>query len=81
MGWQKYEAKRDCPALNKDTIFQVQNDYVAPKLAHEQRQLEILRSDAGSNPNSTHRKLIGAQESFVEELLVMLDHLKRVAPL
>ena len=36
-------------ALGKDTIFRVQNDYVAPKLAHKQRQLENLRTDAGSN--------------------------------
>ena len=68
-------------ALSKDTIFRVQNDYVALKLAHEQRQLENLRADAGSNPSSTQRKLIGAQEAFVEELRVFLDNLKRVAPL
>ena len=63
-------------ALSKDTIFRVQNDYVAPKLAHEQRQLENLRTDAGSNPSSTQSKLIGAQEAFVEELRVFLDHSK-----
>ena len=27
-------------AFTKDTLFRVQNDYVAPKLAHEERQLE-----------------------------------------
>ncbi len=32
-------------ALSKDTLFRVQNDYVAPKLAHEQRQLESLRTE------------------------------------
>ncbi len=29
-------------AFSKDTLFRVQNDYVAPKLAHEERKLESL---------------------------------------
>lgn len=68
-------------ALNKDTLFRVQNDYVAPKLAHELRQLESLRADAGSNPSGAQRKLIQAQEAFVDELRVFLDEVRRIAPL
>src|SRR5208337_1572082 len=54
--------------LNKDTLFRVQADYVAPKLAHEQRQLDGQRADVGPNPNSSQRKAIEAQEAFVREL-------------
>jgi hypothetical protein len=68
-------------AFTRDTLFRVQTDYVAPKLGHEQRQLEILRVEAGPNPNSAQRKVIEAQKLFVEELQDLLDEVKRVAPL
>lgn len=68
-------------AFSKDTVFRVQNDYVAPKLSHEQRKLEGLRVEAGPNPSSAQRKTIAAQETFVEELQAFLDEVKRVAPL
>ena len=68
-------------ALTKDTVFRVQNDYVAPKLAHEQHQLESLRTDSGSSPSGAQRKAIAAQGAFVDELGVLLEEVKRVAPL
>lgn len=68
-------------AFTKDTLFRVQNDYVAPKLAHEERQLETLRAEAGPDPVTAQRKAIEAQEAFVEELRTFLDEVKRVAPL
>jgi hypothetical protein len=68
-------------AFNKDTMFRVQHDYVALKLAHEQRQLEGIRSEAGPNPSSAQRKAITAKETFVGELQAFLDEVKRVAPL
>jgi len=68
-------------AFTKDTLFRVQNDYVAPKLAHEQRQLEGMRAEAGANPSSTQHNAIGAKEAFIEELRALLDEVKRVAPL
>jgi hypothetical protein len=67
--------------VNEDTLFRVQYDFVAPKLVYEQRQLEGMRADAGPNPRSTQRKIIEAQEKFVEELQDFLDQLKQVAPL
>ncbi|GLS17295.1 hypothetical protein GCM10007874_03100 [Labrys miyagiensis] len=67
--------------LNKDTFFRVQTDYVSPKLAHEQRQLEGLRNDAGPNPNAAQRKIIESQESFIGELQSLLEDLRHVAPL
>ena len=68
-------------AFTKDTLFRVQNDYVAPKLVHEQRRLEGIRAEAGPNPSSVQRKAIAATEAFVEELQGFLDEVKRVAPL
>lgn len=68
-------------AFSKDTLFRVQHDYVAPKLAHEERQLETLRAEAGPDPVTAQRKAIEAQEAFVEELRAFLDEVKRVAPL
>jgi hypothetical protein len=68
-------------AFSKDTLFRAQNDYVAPKLAHEQRRLESMRVEAGPNPSSAQRKAAAEQEAFVEELQAFLDEVKRVAPL
>ncbi len=67
--------------LTRDSFFQVQNDVVTPKLAHEERQLTSLIHGAGSNPSAKERKEIAEQEAFVEELRSLLDEVKRVAPL
>lgn len=68
-------------AFSKDTLFRVQNDYVAGKLAHEERQLETLRAEAGPDPVTAPRKAIDTQEAFVDELRTFFDEVKRVAPL
>jgi len=68
-------------AFSKDTLFSVQNDYVAPKLAHERRALEGLRAEAGPSPTTAQSRAIEAQASFVEELSALLDEVTRVAPL
>jgi hypothetical protein len=68
-------------ALGKDTLFRVQNDYVAPKLAHERRELEGLLAEAGPSPTTAQSRAIEAQATFVEELSALLDEVKRVAPL
>jgi hypothetical protein len=67
--------------LTSDSLFQVQNDVVTTKLAHEDRQLSSLVHGAGSNPSAKERKEIAEQEVFVEELRSLLDEVKRVAPL
>lgn len=67
--------------LNRDSFFRLESDLVAPKLAHEERQLETLRAEAGADPVTAQRKAIEAQEGFVEELRTFLDEVKRVAPL
>jgi hypothetical protein len=68
-------------AFTKDTLFRVQHDYAAPKLAHEERRLESLKSDLGGAGTTAQRKELAAQEVFVEELRTFLEEMKRVAPL
>ena len=68
-------------AFTKDTLYKVQNDYVAPKLAHEERKLEALRRELGESPNAADRKTASAAEAFVDELRALLDEVKRIASL
>jgi hypothetical protein len=68
-------------AFSKDTLFRVQNDYVAPKLAHEERRLESLTSELRDCATAAQRKTLAAQEAVVDELRAFLDEVKRVAPL
>lgn len=68
-------------AFSKDTLFRVQNDYVAPKLAHERRELEGLLAEAGPSSTTGQSRAIEAQSNFVEELSALLDEVRRVAPL
>jgi hypothetical protein len=67
--------------LSDDSLFQVQNDILAPKLAYEERQLASLVEEATDSPSAKQRREIEAQEVFVEELRVLLEDLRRVAPL
>jgi hypothetical protein len=68
-------------AFSKDTLFRVQNDYVAPKLAHEERRLETLTSELRDGSTAAQRKALAAQEAVVDELRTFLDEVKLVAPL
>ncbi|MES9819573.1 MAG: BREX-1 system adenine-specific DNA-methyltransferase PglX [Candidatus Thiodiazotropha sp.] len=67
--------------LTRDTFFRVANDFVTPKVDHEERKLNTLRQEAGPDPTSKQRKAIDAQETFVAELRGFLAEVKRVAPL
>ncbi|WP_438006158.1 hypothetical protein WME89_47330 [Sorangium sp. So ce321] len=68
-------------AMTRDTFYQVQNEVVAPKLAHEERRLETMRADHGPSPTAAQRKELTAQQTLVEELRAFLDEVKRVTPL
>lgn len=68
-------------AFTGDTLYQVQDDYIAPKLQYETRRLETMRSEAGPNPGAKARRDLAAQEAFVDDLCTFLDEVKRVAPL
>ena len=67
--------------VTRDSFFQIQNDVVAPKLAHEERRLTSLVQAESANQSARERNEIAAQEAFVDELRAMLDEVKRVAPL
>ena len=67
--------------LNRNTFFQVANDYVAPKVDHEERKLNELRQEAGPDPSSKQRKAIDEQENFVAELRTFAAEVNRVVPL
>lgn len=68
-------------AFSKDTLFRVQNDYVAPKLAHEERRIESLTRELREGATAAQRKELAAREADVEELRAFLGEVKRVAPL
>jgi hypothetical protein len=68
-------------AFSKDTLFRVQNDYAAPKLAHEERRLESLARELRVRATAVQRKELAAQEAVVDELRAFLEEVKRVAPL
>ncbi|ODT04864.1 MAG: hypothetical protein ABS52_01545 [Gemmatimonadetes bacterium SCN 70-22] len=68
-------------AFSKDTLFRVQNDFAAPKLAHEERRLESLTAELRDGATAAQRKTLAAQEALVDELRAFLDEVKRVAPL
>ena len=62
-------------------MFRVQNDYVGPKLAHEERRLDAMALDLGDKATAAERRTLATQETFVEELRTFFDEVKRVAPL
>jgi hypothetical protein len=68
-------------AFSKDTLFRVQNEYVAPKLAHEERRLESLTSELRDGATAAQRKALAAQAAVVEELRAFIQEVKHVAPL
>jgi len=67
--------------FTRDTLYRVLNDYVIPKLKHEERKLTSLTQEAGPNPTASQRKKIDAQENFVAELRAFRDEVARVTPL
>jgi len=67
--------------FTKDTFYKVLNDYVTPKLRHEERKLAGLMQTASANSTASQRKEIAAQEAFVEELRAFREEIARIAPL
>lgn len=67
--------------VSSDSLFQILNDIVVPKLQVEERELTQLRQDAGTDPTASQRKAIDAQERFVAELHEFRKEVETVAPL
>lgn len=67
--------------VTPDTLFRVLNDFVGPKLDHEQTKLARLMQESGSTPSAAQRRDIDQQETFVGELQALKAEVARVAPL
>jgi len=64
-----------------DTMYRVVNDFITPKLRHEESRLTNLRQEAGPSPSASQRKDIESQRDFVEELRSFRVEAARIAPL
>jgi hypothetical protein len=67
--------------FTKDTFYTVLQDYVTPKVDHEERKLTQLVQGAGGSPTAGQRKEIAEQETFVQELRAFREQVARIAPL
>ena len=67
--------------VTADSLFQVLNDIVDPKVHLEQRRLTELTQEVGPNPSASQRKEIDTQETLVDELRELRDGLEAVTPL
>jgi hypothetical protein len=67
--------------LTRDSLFAVQDDVVAPKLAHEERRLTDLKAEASGGASAAKRHEVEAQERLVDELRAMLEEVRRISPL
>jgi len=67
--------------LTRDSVFQVLNDFIGPKLVHEERRFTALTQEVGQHPTTSQRREIAEQEAFVAELRTMRDEVARIAPL
>lgn len=67
--------------LTRDSLFALQNDIAAPRLAVEERRLASLRTQAGASPSARERAEIEAAEAAVDEMRTVLAELRRITPL
>ena len=67
--------------FTRDTMYRVLNDYVTPKLRHEERKLSSIIQDVGPAPTQFQRKELAAQDQLVTEMRAFRDEIVRVAPL
>jgi hypothetical protein len=69
------------PRATQDTLYRILNDYVTPKLRHEEQRLVELTQTAGGNPTARQRKELAAQEDLVDELRSFRADVEGVAPM
>jgi hypothetical protein len=67
--------------MTRDSLVAVQNDVVGQKLAHEERRLSSLVTQAGQSPSARERAEIAVQESVVNELRAFVNEIRSVATL
>jgi hypothetical protein len=68
-------------ALTKDSLYRALNDFVVPKLKHEERKLASLPQGTGAGSTASQRAEISVQQGFVSELRAFQEDVARVAPL
>ena len=66
---------------DRDTLFSIQSEFIAAKLAHETRKTETLRAEHAAVPGAIDRKQLAFQEALVDELRAFDEEVRRVAPL
>ena len=67
--------------FTRDTFYKVLNDYVKPKVVHENQKLARMRAEAGTSPTRSQAKGLEAQEGVVSELTTFREEIERIAPL
>ncbi len=68
-------------AFTKDTFFRILNDYVTPKLQHEEAKLFSKQKEVGTSQSKKNRKEISLLQTFVDELRTFKEEVARIAPL
>lgn len=77
----RYSVWLYCHRTTNDTLYKVTNDFVVPKLRHEERKLADLVRETGDNPSSGQRTEILELSAFVEELREFRDEISTLAAL
>lgn len=67
--------------FTRDTLYKLLNDYVNPKLTHEEQRLARFRVEVSRNPTRARTKEAEAQGAFVTELATFREEIARIAPL
>ncbi|ACE99666.1 hypothetical protein IP86_17530 [Rhodopseudomonas sp. AAP120] len=65
--------------VNRNTLLDVENDLVVPKIASVKRELEAFRVETGAAPTADQRKRLESLESFSENLARFRDEIVKVA--
>ena len=66
--------------FSRDTLYRAL-EQIKEKVNYEERRLQRLTGDAGSNPGAAERAALADQQSFVTELRSFHEELAQVAPL
>jgi len=67
--------------FTKDSFYKVLNDYVTPKVRHEESRLQRMASEFGLGPSASQRRELETRETFVAELRAFREEIERIAPL
>lgn len=69
------------PRTTGDTLYRILNDYLEPKLRHEESALLRLQQEGGNSPTAGQQRAIESQETLVAEIQDMKGELEILAQL